>query len=172
MSSNIVNYFRHFSESIGLPPLVLIYTIAFFFFIFIFGLVILSKVRSIRKDLHIVNSSLFSLNQKIKANMKRIKAREFESSQTKPGDELILLKDEIVNKWEKKSDIKREILNILKKTSKPISYQEIVKNLSKNSNDHDFEFILKELDQLKTEGEITGLVAAGKLYFQIKKIGF
>lgn len=172
MFSHIIDYLRQLSETIGLPPIVLTYTIALFFFIFIFGLVILSKVRSIRKDLNIVNSSLYSLNQRIKEDMKGIKAKKFEINQTNDSHDLSLLKKEIINNWEKKSDIKRDILNLLKKTSKPISYQEIAKNFSKNSTDYDFELILKELDQLKTEGEITGLVTAGKLYFQIKKIGF
>ncbi|MBW2428803.1 MAG: hypothetical protein JRF56_07590 [Deltaproteobacteria bacterium] len=75
---------------------------------------------------------------------------------------------ELVENWKSSSDIKNKILNLLKITSKPISYHEIAEQLSKDSPDHDFDSILNELDQLEKKGDIIGQVAAGKLYFQIK----
>jgi chromosome segregation and condensation protein ScpB len=67
---------------------------------------------------------------------------------------------------EKMSDIKQKVLHLLEITGKPISYAEIANYLSRDSGDHDFELILKELEQLKNEGEIISHVSAGKLYFQ------
>jgi hypothetical protein len=75
---------------------------------------------------------------------------------------------ELVDNWKSSSDIKNKILYILKRTSKPISYHEIAEQLSNDSPDHNFDSILKELDQLEKKGDIIGQVAAGKLYFQIK----
>ena len=64
--------------------------------------------------------------------------------------------------------IKNKIINLLKHTSRPIAYHEIAESLSQDFRDHDFNSILKELDQLEKKGEIIGQVAAGKLYFQLK----
>ena len=75
---------------------------------------------------------------------------------------------ELVDNWKSNSDIKNKILYILKRTSKPISYHKIAEQLSNDSPDHNFDSILKELDQLEKKGDIIGQVAAGKLYFQIK----
>ena len=82
--------------------------------------------------------------------------------------DLDLKEDEILENWQKLSDVKNKILLLLNMSSRPISYSEIAKYLSKDSPDYDFELILKELEQLKTEGEIISQVSAGKLYFQKK----
>ena len=77
--------------------------------------------------------------------------------------------EEFLDMYKGNSDIKSELLSLLKITNGPMSYSEIAKHLSKNSSDYDFESILKELDQLKNEGKVIGQVSAGKIYFQIKK---
>jgi hypothetical protein len=204
--SDIFNYFSHSSKSIGLPPLVLICTIALFFFIFIFGLVILNKVSRIRKNLMVLNSGLRTLNQRIQSEMVSLKAEIFklkkvnENSEfkfqkqgaNKPVDQISnrlklpsqiddqtktqainsadlgLGEDEILDDGGKMSEIKSKILLLLKISNRPVAYSEIAKYLSNDSHDYDFDLILKELEQLKTEGEIISQVSAGKLYFQKK----
>ena len=206
--SEIFNYFNQLSRSIGLPPLVLLCTIALIFFLFIFGLVILNKVSRIRKNLMILNSGLRTLNLRIQSELAGLRAElgsikqasknskyQFQKQdapankpdieisnelnllseaggqneiQAQNSPDLDLRKDEILENWEKLSDVKNKILFLLNMSSRPISYTEIAKYLSKDSPDYDFELILKELEQLKTEGEITSQVSAGKLYFQKK----
>jgi hypothetical protein len=204
--SDIFNYFIHSSKSIGLPPLVLICTIALFFFIFIFGLVILNKVRRIRKNLMVLNSGLRTLNQRLQSEMVSLKSEIIkikkgnenselkfqEQGANKPVDQisnrlnlpsetddqtriraknsadLKIGEDEILDDWGKMSEIKSKILLLLKMSNRPVSYSEIAKYIANDSHDYDFEFILKELEQLKTEGEIISQVSAGKLYFQKK----
>lgn len=201
----MTNNFNNIAASIGLPPLALICTIVLFIFIYIFGLIILYKVRGIRKDLMTVNRSLSTIAQRIEQEIESLKAKnvhqlrngdniKFEpqkqvisnsakgrsnkrlrstkinthkkTQQTKKrldSSENILLEN-----WKSGSDIKIKILYLLKKTSRPISYHEIAEHLSQDSPDYDFDSILKELDKLEKKGDITGQVAAGKLYFQIK----
>ena len=165
--SHFVNIFNQISESIGLPPIVLICTIALFFFIFIFGLLILIKVRSIRKDLLIINRNFDSLNRSIQEKMASLKTEKLNRDQDKNSSDF--REEEFLDMYKGNSDIKSELLSLLKITNGPMSYSEIAKHLSKNSSDYDFESILKELDQLKNEGKVIGQVSAGKIYFQIKK---
>jgi hypothetical protein len=204
--SDIFNYFIYSSKSIGLPPLVLICTIALFFFIFIFGLVILNKVRRIRKNLMMLNSGLRTLNQRLQSEMVSLKSEiikikkgnensEFKFQkqgankpvdqnsnrlnlpsktddqtriQAKNSADLDLREDEILDDGGKMSEIKSKVLLLLKMSNRPVSYSEIAKYIANDSHDYDFELILKELEQLKTEGEIISQVSAGKLYFQKK----
>jgi cell division protein FtsB len=200
--SDIFNYFNHFSKSIGLPPIVLICAIALFFFVFIFGLLVLKKVNRIRKNLIVLNGGLRTLNRKLKAEMAGLKAeianlkkdpeklkfqKQAASRSVDEGSNGLLLYSEVEDQnrdrakndarpdlrnielsdnWEKMSDIKDKVMHLLETTGKPISYSEIAKYFSKHSDDHDFELILKELEQLKKAGEIISHVSAGKLYFQ------
>ncbi|UCD81275.1 MAG: hypothetical protein JSW26_07575 [Desulfobacterales bacterium] len=204
--SHILNYFDHISKSIGLPPVVLVCTIALFFFFFIFGLVILTKAAGIRKNLVALNRELRILNQKIqtetaslraeinnlkksyqtpkfeyqkqdaKKNGSEISIRRNLHSETddqngiqfKNSADLDLKKDEIAGSRKKVYDVKNKILLLLKMSGRPMSFSEIAKYLSKVSPDHDFESMLKQLEQLKAEGEIISQVSAGKLYFKKK----
>ncbi len=50
-----------------------------------------------------------------------------------------------------------------------MSNSEIANNLSNDSDDYDFEYILSKLEQLKNEGKIVDRVSGGKLYFRINK---
>jgi hypothetical protein len=200
--SNILNIFNHISESIGWPPLVLFCTIGIFFFIFIFGLVILVKVKSIRKDLTAINRNLASLNQRLHDEMKGLKAvkpqryvddKNLEFEYQRPNENESAKEsshgfssgiedqsghygkissdsrtEELLGARPHMSDIKSKVLRLLRATRRPVSYYDIAKHLSKESPDYNFETILKELDQLKKDGEVIGQVSAGKLYFQIK----
>ncbi len=68
-------------------------------------------------------------------------------------------------KWKSNPDIKRKIIDQLRKTGRPISYHDITRQLSLVYPDYDS--ALKELDQLEKEGEIEGHLGAGKLYYKI-----
>ena len=203
--SDILNYFHDISASIGISPLALLCTIVLFLLIYIFGLIILLKVRGIRKDLMTANRSLDTITQRIEQGIESLKAKNVnrfkddEKIKFEPPKQVVRNSDEkgsdnrfrftkiiehekirqannspdfseteLVDNWKSSSDIKNKILYLLKRTSKPISYHEIAEQLSKDSPDHDFDSILKELDQLEKKGYIIGQVAAGKLYFQIK----
>ena len=203
--SDILNYFYNISASIGIPPLALLCTIVLFLLIYIFGLIILFKVRGIRKDLMTANRSLDTITQRIEKGIESLTAKNVnrfkddEKIKFGPPKQVVRNSDEkvsdkrfrftkiiehekirqankspdfseteLVDNWKSSSDIKNKILHLLKITSKPISYHEIAEQLSKDSPDHDFDSILKELDQLEKKGDIIGQVAAGKLYFQIK----
>ena len=203
--SEFLNYFYNISASIGIPPLALLCTIVLFLLIYIFGLIILFKVRGIRKDLMTANRSLDTITQRIEKGIESLTAKNVnrfkddEKIKFEPPKQVVRNSDEkvsdkrfrftkiiehekirqannspdfseteLVDNWKSSSDIKNKILHLLKITSKPISYHEIAEQLSKDSPDHDFDSILKELDQLEKKGDIIGQVAAGKLYFQIK----
>ena len=75
----------------------------------------------------------------------------------------------IADTREKTLSIKTKIINLLKRSSRPMSYSEIAKNLSKDSVEYDFEHILSTLEQLKSEGKIVNRLSGGKLYFRIHK---
>jgi hypothetical protein len=79
-----------------------------------------------------------------------------------------LQENELLDAQPNQSVIKRKVLYLLRAASKPVSYYDIAKYISKDSPNYNFETILKELDQLKKDGKVTGQVSAGKLYFQIK----
>ena len=203
--SDILNYFYNISSSVGLPPLALLCTILLFLLIYVFGLIILLKVRGIRKDLMAANRNLNTITQRVEQEIESLKAKNAnrfkvdEKTKFEPPKQVVKASDdggsdkrfrftkiiehekirqtnnspdlsetEMVDNWKSSSDIKNKILYLLKVTSKPISYHEIAEQLSKDSPDHDFDSILKELDQLEKKGDIIGQVAAGKLYFQIK----
>ena len=202
---DILNYFYNISSSVGLPPLALLCTILLFLLIYVFGLIILLKVRGIRKDLMAANRNLNTITQRVEQEIESLKAKNAnrfkvdEKTKFEPPKQVVKASDdggsdkrfrftkiiepekirqtnnspdlsetELVDNWKSSSDIKNKILYLLKITSKPITYHEIAEQLSKDSPDHDFDSILKELDQLEKKGDIIGQVAAGKLYFQIK----
>ena len=200
---DIVNTFNRISGLIGLPPIVLIFTIAVFFFVSILAMVVLIKIRSIRNDLIDVNRGLDSFKQRIQAEVESIKVAkhkiisdsenfEFESHKQAPDKsdrestfELPLSsengwqdsnraedrsnhqREELIDTREERPDVKKTILNILNETGRPISYSEITKYFSKDSDHYDFDAILEILEKLKNEGIVVGQIYAGKLYFQI-----
>ena len=204
--SGILDSYYNIAASIGLPPLALVCLVALFIFILIFGLIILSKIRIIRRDLMTVNKGLDTIAQRIEQKIESSKAKNGhhhingDDIKIEPQKQVVRISDKTASKKRlhftkinghnttrqikkrpdprdnlfldtefNSSDIKNKILNLLKKTSRPISYHEIAESLSQNSRDHDFNSILKELDQLEKKGDIIGQVMAGKLYFQITK---
>lgn len=206
---HITNYLNQILQSIGLPPVFLYSIIAVLCFIFIFGLVLLYRIRRIGIDLINVNQNLDKLHQRLQENRAPLLDEDQfrfntgnDNLNTKPqkpeennyknkfSDSIIPFseihgesvyqskinsqsnsqKKDLLNNLENNPDLKYKILKLLKNNSKPISYSQIAKYLSRGSSESDYELILKELDQLSKEGEIISQVSAGKLFFQ-KKIG-
>jgi hypothetical protein len=87
-------------------------------------------------------------------------------NQTDNSADSDFLNEELLENRDENPEIRSRILSLFMINNKPISYSNITKYLSQDSSETDFELILKELEQLKTEGVIIGHVSAGKLYFQ------
>ena len=157
--SYIENLVNHISESMGLSPIVLVCLFALFLFVFFFGIAVLIKLKNIRNSILIINQGLDALFQ-------TTGKEKVEEENKKPIDS-------IGAKTQITSDVKSQILRLLQNTGKPISYSDIVKQLSTNYPDenYDYESVIEELDQLKGKGEITSQLYFGKLYFQINRIG-
>lgn len=166
----MINKLYYLSESLGLPPVVLICIGALLIFLFALGLMILAKIRRIRIDLADLNSDLITLNNYVKKSPDKIllppKIKGPTINQSKNSSDL--RKKNIIKTRKEKKRIKANIINLLKMSSRPISYSEIAKNLSNDSADYDFEYILSELEQLKGEGKIVDGISGGKLFFRIK----
>jgi hypothetical protein len=152
----ILNFLDHISKSVGLPPIVLFSASALFLLTILFGIIILIKIKNIRSNILILNTSLENLIQMIK--------RENESEKPEPPKRKTVGEN---------SDTKNNILRLLQETNKPVPYSDIVKQLTKNYPDknYDYETVLEKLEQLKGEGEITCQLFFGKLYFQMNRTG-
>ena len=67
------------------------------------------------------------------------------------------------------SEISTKIHELLKKSGKPTPYHDLTKKLSKDYPGYNYDFFLKEVEDLQKEGKVEVQLIAGKLYFQIKK---
>jgi hypothetical protein len=205
--TQLVEHYYYIAESLGLPPIVLFGVLAFFGFIFIFGLMVLIKIRRIRCSLLQLNDNLGALHRRIEQVIEIETTEKIDIKNDGPHSKIVIPKpasngsgmaesnraellSEIVNSNQHRaeisealidrqealfdhakteSDLKGHILILLKKINKPVSYTEIVKQLSRECPDCNFDSILKELDQLQGNGEILSQIFSGKLYFQINK---
>jgi hypothetical protein len=131
---------------------------------------ILAKIRRIRIDLADLNNGLIRLNNYVKESSVKIAqppkikghiGNHAKNSSDIPKKNLMLTQKE-------KIGIKDKIINLLKTSRRPISYSEIAKNLSNDSTEYDFEYILSELEQLKSEEKIVDGISGGRLFFRIK----
>ena len=127
--SDIINFLDHISNSIGLPPLVLFCASALLLFTFIFGIIILIKIKNIRNNISILNKSLDDLIQMIKRNTESTKSEQPKRK-----------------KVEEKFDTQNNILRLLQEARKPVSYLDIVKQLAKNypEKNYDYETVLEK----------------------------
>ena len=67
------------------------------------------------------------------------------------------------------TEIRTKVHELLKKSGKPTPYHDLTKHLSKDYPGYDYDFFLKEVEDLQKEGKVEVQLIAGKLYFQIKK---
>ena len=168
--TDMINKLIYLSESLGLPPAVLICVGALLICLSALGLMMLAKIRRIRIDLADLNSGLITLNNYVKKSPDKIvhspKIEGPTRNHAKNNSDY--RKKNIINTRKENLRIKANIIDLLKISSRPISYSEIAKSLSNDSADYDFEYILSELEQLKGEGKIVDGISGGKLFFRIK----
>ena len=67
------------------------------------------------------------------------------------------------------TEISTKIHELLKKSGKPTPYHDLTKNLSKDFPGYNYDFFLKEVEDLQKDGKVEVQLIAGKLYFLIKK---
>jgi len=173
------------SNATGFSPLVSICALAIIFSLTLFGILILIKVKSIKKVLDNLNDRLDIISQRLSRQ-----SGEFENTQNHPyrlGSPIIndIAADgrasleawnsaEIAQKKGSEerriyAEIRTKIQGLLKKSGKPTPYHDLTKLLSKDYPGYNYDFFLKEAEDLQKEGKIEVQLIAGKLYFQIKK---
>jgi hypothetical protein len=166
----MINEFTNLVKSLGLPPPVLVCIAALLIFVSTLGFLILVKIRHIRMDLADVNSGLTRLYKYIEKRpdvivySPKLEGHTINHAENSSG----FRKNNKKYTPKEKLKINAKIIDLLKVSSRPISYSEIAKNLSNDSADYDFEFILNELERLKNEGKIVDGISGGKLFFRIR----
>ena len=181
----IISFFKQLSNVTGLPLIVSICGLVIIFSLTLFGVLILIRIRSINKALDNLNDRLDTIGQKL--------GRQSGEFQNMPPHKYKLrsqLNKEIATDGRKSSEthntanvtkkngseehrinmeIRTKILELLKKSGKPTSYQDVTKHLSKDYPGYNYDFFLKEAEDLQKEEKVEVQLIAGKLYFQIKK---
>jgi hypothetical protein len=66
------------------------------------------------------------------------------------------------------TEFSTKIHELLKKFGKPTPYHDLTKQLSREYPGYNYDFFLKEAENLQKEGKVEVQLIAGKLYFQIK----
>ena len=181
----IFNLFKQLANATGLPPIVSICALVIILSLTLFGILILIKIRSIKKVLNNLNSRLDTIGQrvgvqseesentqphkfKLEANINNDPAAESHSSiETNDTANLAQIKES--EEYRPNTEIRQNIYEFLKKSSKPTPYHELTKHLSKDYPGYNYDFFLKEAEDLQKEGKVEVQLVAGKLYFQINK---
>jgi hypothetical protein len=144
-------------------------------------------VRSIKKVLNHLNDRLDFIGHQL-----GWQSREFENIQVDKDSLGSHLNDEIhpgghtslqtnhqadiakQNGFEKQGinpKISAKIHELLKKSGKPTPYHELTEKLSQDYPGYDYDFFLKEVEDLQKKGKVEVQLIAGKLYFKIGKKG-
>ena len=181
----IYNLLKGLSNASGLPPLVSICALVILFSVILFGILTLRKVRSIKKVLNNLNDRLDIISQNL-----GLQSGEFENSQNHQYKLGSLINNEMAadgragleagnsaeirqkNGYEDhrtSTEISAKIQELLKKSGKPTPYHDLTKQLSKDYPGYNYDFFLKEVEDLQKEGKVEVQLIAGKLYFQIKE---
>jgi len=168
-----------------MTPLASICALVIIFSLTLFGILILIKVRNIKKVLNNLNDGLDIINQKLgrqsmefkKIQPNRHKLGSHINNEIAAGGRASLEAGnsaEIAQKNRSEehrinTEIRTKIQALLKKSGKPTPYHDLTKHLSKDYPDYDYDFFLKEVEDLQKQGKVEVQLIAGKLYFQIKK---
>jgi len=173
------------ANATGFSPLVSICALVIIFSLTLFGILILIKVRSIKKVLNNLNDRLDSISQRL-----GWQSGEFENTQNHPyklgthidngiaadgrmslkaGDSAEIAQKNGSEDHRINTEIRTTIQELLNKSGKPTPYHDVTKHLSKDYPGYNYDFFLKEAEDLQKEGKIEVQLIAGKLYFQIKK---
>lgn len=181
----IFNLFQQLSNVTGLPHIVLICALVIIFSLTLFGILILIKVRSIQKVLNNLNNRLDIISQRSgwqSGEMETIqpynyKLRSHINNATADDGRTSIETNNTIDIPQKNgseehrinTEISTKIHELLKKSGKPTPYHDLTKHLSKDYPGYNYDFFLKEVEDLQKEGKVEVQLIAGKLYFQIKK---
>jgi len=177
--------FKQLSNVTGLPPIVLIGALVIIFSLTLFGVLVLIKIRRIKKVLNNLNDRLDTISHRLGCQ-----SWEFQNIQPHKYTLGSHINNEIVTNGHTSletnntanialkngseahrinTEISTKIHELLKKSGKPTPYHDLTKHLSKDYPSYNYDFFLKEMEDLQKEGKIEVQLIAGKLYFQIKK---
>ena len=181
--TEVIGGFTRLSEITGLSSTVQVCIFSLVLLLFIFGLIILLKLRGIGKALIEVNQRLDALAQRI--------ARHPPTSDTVlveknlGGHVVDDVRDHLkgkqtettVNPKNEKpfsfltgnSDLKSVLLDLINNANAAISLQDIVSQLSEDYFDGNYHPIINKLDELEREEKIEGQSISGKVFFKIKQ---
>jgi len=181
----ISNLFKQLANITGLPLIVSICALVIIFSLTLFGILILIKVRSIKKLLNNLNNRLDIINQRLgwqSGESEKIQPDKYKSgsrinNEIAADDRTSIETNytaDIAQKNGSEEDrismeISTKIHELLKSSGKPTPYHDLTKHLSKDYPGYDYDFFLKEVEDLQEEGKVEVQLIAGKLYFQIKK---
>jgi len=178
-------FFKQLSNVTGLPLMISIFAFVVTFSLALFGILILIKVRSIKKGLNNLNDRLDMISQEF--GLQSGESENIQPYKFKLGSQINddLAADDrtnsetnttanIANKNGSEEhrinmEISKKIHALLKKSGKPTPYHDLTKHLSKDFPGYNYDFFLKEVEDLQKEGKVEVQLIAGKLYFQIKK---
>ena len=180
----MILFFNQLSNLTGLPLIVSIFAFVVTSSLVLFGILILIKVRSIKKGLNNLNDRLDIISQGL-----GWQSREFENTQPYKFKLGSHINDELAADGRTNSEINttadsankngpeehrinmeisKKIHALLKKSGKPTPYHDLTKHLSKDYPKYNYDFFLKEMEDLQKEGKVEVQLIAGKLYFQVK----
>ena len=180
-----VNLFKQLSNVTGLPPIVSICALVIIFSLILFGVLVSIKIRSIKIVLNNLNDRLDTISQRLgrqSGEFQIIQPHEYKlgshiNNEIATDGRTSLETSNNANIAQKNgseehrinTEISTKIHELLKKSGKPILYHDLAKHLSKDYPDYNYDFFLKEVEDLQKEGKVEVQLIAGKLYFQIKK---
>ncbi len=181
----IISFFKQLSNVTGLPHIVSICTLVIIFSLTLFGVLISIKVRSIKKVLNNLNDRLDTISQRLglqSGEFQNIQPHKYKlgshiNNEIATDGRTSLETNNTANIAQKNgseehrinTEISTKIHELLKKSDKPTPYHDLTKHLSKDYPGYNYDFFLKEVEDLQKEGKIEVQLIAGKLYFQIKK---
>lgn len=183
----IVNFFSQLSKTTGLPLIVSTCALVIIFAICTFGILILFRVRSIKKVLNNLDDRLDIIGHQLgwqsgefeNIQVDKDNLGSHENDEIDPGGHSSLQTSHPADIAQQNGSeeqginpkISAKIHELLKKSGKPTPYHELTEKLSRDYPGYNYDFFLKEVEDLQKEGKVEVQLIAGKLYFQIGKKG-
>ena len=180
----MILFFNQLSNLTGLALIVSIFAFAVTSSLALFGILILIRVRSIKKGLNDLNDRLDIISQGLgwqSAEFENIQPYKFKlgshindelAADSRKNSEINTTADSVNKNGPEEQRINMEISKkihaLLKKSGKPTPYHDLTKHLSKDYPKYNYDFFLKEMEDLQKEGKVEVQLIAGKLYFQVK----
>jgi hypothetical protein len=181
----IYNLLKQLSNVTGFPPIVSIFALVIILSLALLGALVLIRVRSIKKVLNNLNDRLDTISQRLGGQSEELqniqphkfKFRTYINNEIAADGRTDLKTDSTANIAQKNgfeehlinTEISTKIQELLKESGKPTSYHDLTKHLSTEYPGNDYDFFLKEVEDLQQEGKIEVQLIDGKLYFQIKR---